>query len=512
MTIRARIAITQSVLAVVVIAFSILVIRLAEMAKEIARLPVAHVDALGHVHELFDSAGQAIKDLDDLATGEDDKDECEEQMNRARQALSTIRDQAHDPIVAAIAGELTAKFEELESGYHRVLALVAAGDLAAAKDVVAPLGEDMYEGELRPLLGRLQERALAITDAVRIAGEDDARAASIRAVLLVIVAVLALIVGTAIVFQIRRRLSRLVATVNSMSHDIRGARSNDTGATDELGDLSRAFDRMADDVATLIDTTAANEALTSELALASRIQQSLLPPAPRVSGLEIAGAMSAVTQVGGDYYDVMPTRDGAWIAIGDVSGHGFNTGVITMLAQSAISSVVRSRPDAQPVEVLSVVNDVLNELVHSRLHLRDHMALTLLRYYDDGTVEFAGAHQEIIVRAADGSARVIETTGPWLAVLPDIGPDLVAARFTLGDDETMVLFTDGVVEARVGTEEMFGLPRLLEVLSSLPHDASPESIRDAVFSRVASIAPILDDDATVLVIRRPALTHLRAAS
>jgi sigma-B regulation protein RsbU (phosphoserine phosphatase) len=296
-----------------------------------------------------------------------------------------------------------------------------------------------------------------------------------------------------------------------MGHDIRGARSEETVARDELGDLGRSFNRMADDVARLIDTTAAKEALASELALAARLQQSLLPPAPRVSGLEIAGAMSAMTQVGGDYYDVIPTRDGAWIAIGDVSGHGFNTGVITMLAQSAIASVVRARPDARPAEVLPIVNDVLNDLVHARLGLRDHMALTLLRYHDNGTVEFAGAHQEIIVRAPDGSPRTIETAGPWLAMMPDIAPYLVEGRFTLAENETMVLFTDGVVEARVGSDDMFGLPRLLDAVTASPPDATATEVRDAVFARVASVAPALDDDATVLVIRRPSMVVRQVA-
>jgi sigma-B regulation protein RsbU (phosphoserine phosphatase) len=204
-----------------------------------------------------------------------------------------------------------------------------------------------------------------------------------------------------------------------------------------------------------------------ELALAARMQQSLLPPAPRVAGLEIAGAMSAATQVGGDYYDVLPARDGAWIAIGDVSGHGFNTGIVTLLAQSAIGSVTVARPDATPREILQIVNDVLHDLVRMRLGLRDHMTLTLLRYRDDGSVEFAGAHQEIIVRAADGSPRTIETTGPWLGIVPDIGPHLVAGRFQLAPGETMV-----------------------------------QAVRDAVFARVHAVAPRLDDDATVLAIRR----------
>jgi serine phosphatase RsbU (regulator of sigma subunit) len=326
------------------------------------------------------------------------------------------------------------------------------------------------------------------------------------AVLLVLIGITGTAIGTVIVVRIQRRLSTLAGTAAEMGADIQHARSQDIAARDELGDLGRSFNRMADDVAKLIDMTAVKEALASELALAARMQQALLPAAPYVAGLEIAGAMSAVTQVGGDYYDVLPTRDGAWIAIGDVSGHGFNTGVVTLLAQSAIASVTRARPDADPAEVLKIVNDVLHDLVRVRLGLRDHMALTLLRYRDDGTVEFAGAHQEIIVRAAEGLPRTIETTGPWLAVLPDISQHLVEGHFTLAMGETMVLFTDGLVEARINADDMFGLERLLAIVTELPPGATAQAVRDALFARVHEVAPKLEDDATVLAIRRVEFT------
>lgn len=510
MTIRTRILVTQSVLAGVVLALSILVIQLANMSTELARMPTTHVDALARVHDLFDSAGQAVKDISDIAAGEEDAEELMGQFERVRDALARLRREAHDPIIAELGGELSEKFAELEHGYQEVAARVGAMDLDGARAIAVPLGEHLYEGQFRPLLERLQRRAVQLTEALRLDSEDRADGASRWGLFFVAIGVLGLIIGTLIVLRIRNRLSRLATIVSAMGSDIHSTRTTED-ALDELGDLGRTFNKMADDVATMLDTTAAKEALAAELALASRMQQSLLPLAPRVPGLEIAGAMSAVSQVGGDYYDVLPTHDGTWIAIGDVSGHGFNTGVIMMLAQSAIASATRANPDARPGDVLRIVNDVLNDLVHARLHLRDHMALTLLRYRHDGSIEYAGAHQEILVRAAGGTIRTIETTGPWLAMMADIGPHIVPARFTLQDGETMVLFTDGVVEARVGADDMFGLDRLLEVVAGLPRDATAEATRDAVFERVTATSPTLDDDATVLVIRRPGALVTRAA-
>jgi sigma-B regulation protein RsbU (phosphoserine phosphatase) len=127
------------------------------------------------------------------------------------------------------------------------------------------------------------------------------------------------------------------------------------------------------------------------------------------------------------------------------------------------------------------------------------MTLTLLRYHDDGRVELAGAHQEIILRGADGTVRTVETSGPWVAAVPDV--DVEDGRLELARGETMVLFTDGVVEARTASDGIYGIDRLVESVVESP---SPEAevVRDAVFAQLASVAPTRDDDATVLVVRR----------
>jgi serine phosphatase RsbU (regulator of sigma subunit) len=502
MTIRTRLTVTQTMIGAVVIALCVVAIDVARLASDLARMPAQHVGAFGHIHDLLDGVVQATKDLDDIVKGEDDFGELAEEMTQARTALANIRADAHDPLALVLLADVESGFAEFVRQQAEVLAVVEAGQLARANELAFTVGEDYYEHRFRPAIERLEQHAIDVTEALRDDGAARARTSLLAAILLVLIGVVGTAIGTAIVFRIQRRLTALASTAAELGANVQQARSKDVTARDELGDLGRSFNRMADEVSLMLESTAAAEALASELALAVRMQQALLPPAPRVAGLDIAGAMAAATEVGGDYYDVLPLRDGAWIAIGDVSGHGFNTGIVTLLAQSAIASVTRARPDAEPGEVLRIVNDVLHDLVRVRLGLRDHMTVTLLRYRDDGTVQFAGAHQEIVVRGADGTSRTIETTGPWLAVLPDISKHLVAGRFQLAPGETMVLFTDGVVEARAEDGQMFGLDRLIATVTALPPDASAQTVRDAVFARVRVAAPRLDDDATILAIRR----------
>src|SRR5687768_9235631 len=83
------------------------------------------------------------------------------------------------------------------------------------------------------------------------------------------------------------------------------------------------------------------EAARQENDIASRVQASILPGEIDVEGLAIAAQMIPAEVVGGDYYDIIPVNDGCWLAIGDVAGHGLAAGVIMLMIQSAVQSLVR---------------------------------------------------------------------------------------------------------------------------------------------------------------------------
>ena len=116
---------------------------------------------------------------------------------------------------------------------------------------------------------------------------------------------------------------------------------------------------------------AEKQRLEQELSIATRIQTSILPRNLQVRGLEIAATMLPATEVGGDYYDVLPTAHGCWIGIGDVAGHGLRPGLVMMMLQSIVSALVRNDPEAKPRDLLRVVNAVLYENVRERLQQDD---------------------------------------------------------------------------------------------------------------------------------------------
>ena len=248
---------------------------------------------------------------------------------------------------------------------------------------------------------------------------------------------------------------------------------------------------------------AERERLEKEMEIATRIQTSILPRDVTVPGLEIAATMRTATEVGGDYYDVIPVSgDGCWLGIGDVAGHGLGTGLVMLMMQSGIGALCRKLPDASPRELLLALNTMLVDNVRMRLGQREHATLTLLRYRQDGRIAFAGAHEEILIlRAATGRCERHPTPGPWVGAKRDIEAGTVESNIELAPGDLLVLYTDGLIEAmgRDGRER-FGTDRLVALIEA--HGASaPVAVRDALLAALDAFAEKLDDDVTLLVAR-----------
>jgi serine phosphatase RsbU (regulator of sigma subunit) len=242
--------------------------------------------------------------------------------------------------------------------------------------------------------------------------------------------------------------------------------------------------------------------LRREIEIGTHIQSAILPARIHVPGLEIAACMKPATEIGGDYYDVLGTADGAFIGIGDVAGHGLGSGLVMLMLQSAVSALCRARPDALPSEILVSANEVLVENIRDRLRQDEHVTLSLLRYRSDGHVVFAGAHEELVIwRTSIGRCELVATPGTWLGARRDIRAFLVDSTFWLAEGDVLVLYTDGVTEARDATRRPFGLDRLCQVVD-LSAGAPAETIRDRIVDRVEAWSARREDDLTVIVLRR----------
>jgi serine phosphatase RsbU (regulator of sigma subunit) len=252
--------------------------------------------------------------------------------------------------------------------------------------------------------------------------------------------------------------------------------------------------------------------LEREMEIASRIQTSILPRKTDVKGLEVAARMLPATEVGGDYYEILPVEGGCWIGIGDVAGHGLKAGLVMLQAQSAIEALVRRDPNARPRDVLAGVNKVLYENVRNRLGSDEHVTMSLLRWYSDGRLVSAGAHEEALIwRAETRRCERIPVEGTWLGAVAEIAPFTVERSQRLRQRDLLILYTDGVTEARNATGEMFGPDRLCALIEAAATEPVA-SIRDRALDAVARWAGgKQDDDVTLLVFRHLGVAEEQAA-
>jgi sigma-B regulation protein RsbU (phosphoserine phosphatase) len=370
---------------------------------------------------------------------------------------------------------------------------------AGAREVT--LGDTTWFAQLVPVPGYQGEHK---AEYLMLRSIDAALAPARRIVrILLLVLVVAALATLLLALMLSRRLSRPIDALVARTHAItRGdLRARPVAGPTEVQALGAAMDRMVHEIDESRKQLADKERLARELEIAARIQTSILPRNLEVDGLEIAAKMMTATEVGGDYYDIVALEDGCWIAVGDVSGHGLTAGLVMMMVQTGVATLVRAVPDAAPKSVIKALNTVLYENVHDRLEAERHMTLSLLRYRRGGDIVVAGAHMDAIVwRAATKTTELLGTPGTFLAITEDIDQINQESSWQLAADDLMILLTDGVTEAEDASGTAFDYRGVTEVVEA--HATEPvEKIRDAVFRALLQHSPTLADDATIMVLR-----------
>lgn len=237
--------------------------------------------------------------------------------------------------------------------------------------------------------------------------------------------------------------------------------------------------------------------------VARSLQAALLPPAlPEIDRLGLAARYRVAEgdiEIGGDFYDVIEVGPRAWgVVVGDVCGRGPDAAALTGLMRHSVrTAVVREQ---RPSRVLAQTNDaVLDQIDDARFCTAAYLRIEL----DDApgaavrvSASSAGHPRPAVLRA-DGRAELIDCAGLLLGVVPS--PTLVDAELLLGPGDAVVLYTDGVTEARRG-RELFGEARLvatLEALAGADADGIAAGLEDAV-SRYQDDA---SDDIAILVVQ-----------
>ncbi len=251
----------------------------------------------------------------------------------------------------------------------------------------------------------------------------------------------------------------------------------------------------------LVELKRARDALWSEMELAKRIQTALSPQGREIPGYEVAATMLPAKEVGGDYYDIIETDAGEhWIAIGDVAGHGVDSGLIMMMAQTSIMTVIKGRPECTPLDVLGTANTVLKENI-ARLGSNHYMTILLVRLERDH-ITITGHHQDVLFyEAREKTVRAVTTKGTWLGITDQIRSVTEVTEEALAENDMFLLFTDGVTECTNRAGEMYGQERLQAALVRYGELPVQQAL-DRIMGEVRAFQADQLDDITLILVRR----------
>jgi len=250
----------------------------------------------------------------------------------------------------------------------------------------------------------------------------------------------------------------------------------------------------------LIDEAKQAERVKRDMELAESIQSRLLPSGPPATvGIEIAGHALHPALVGGDYYDYIAARpDLVTFVMADVTGHSFGSALGMAMARTVLRGEIMEGRD--PAGVLTAASRIL----YHDLSASDLMITVFVVQWNgaEGVLSYANAghNPPFLWRAAKGAIEALDADGMIIGVRDDTSFEPKTARLEKGD--VLLLYTDGIIEAKNARGEMFGEARLQEALAECAA-LSADEILKALFGVAKRFLGDgeLHDDISMVVVR-----------
>ena len=204
--------------------------------------------------------------------------------------------------------------------------------------------------------------------------------------------------------------------------------------------------------------------LRSEVEIASEIQKRVIASETSIiPSLEIAMASCPASEVGWDSLDIIPGKNGNYyVYVGDVTGHGVPSGFVMMMVNALISAFVSGEESS--ARVLSETNRILKPRIKQNMM----MTCVMLRWNDiTKTLYYTGGGHEylLVYKAKENKVYKIKSGGVALGMVRDASKALIEQQILFEKNDIIILYTDGITEARYRSEQnwlLFGIDRIVE--------------------------------------------------
>ena len=244
------------------------------------------------------------------------------------------------------------------------------------------------------------------------------------------------------------------------------------------------------------------QSIVQELRVARSIQEASLPKeVPELEGWEISPRYQPAREVGGDFYDFHLLSEGRLgVVVGDATGKGVPAALVMSTTLGMLQATAGALDSSSPGEVLAQVNETLLARIPKNMFVTCFYAILDPR---SGTLRYANAGHDLPYLHRNGKAEELKARGMPLGLMPKMGYE--EKEIVLEAGELTLLYSDGLVEAHDPRGEMFGFPRLRELVAE--HAPEEASLGDFLLRELHTFTGEgweQEDDITLLTLRRSA--------
>ena len=321
-------------------------------------------------------------------------------------------------------------------------------------------------------------------------------------IMVVCVVVSILVVGS----RITRPIAELAGAANQLAEGNFSVKLEPGRSQDEIGDLTRAFNHMIDQLDRHLQTikreTSSRQAVESELRIAREIQTSLLPdtypPFPDRKEFDLAAVNVPAKHIAGDFFDYLfIDKDTLLFLVADVSGKGAPSAIVMAITRTIIRNIARS--GVTPSSLLNQTNAILLDT-----RISNTFVTVFLGIYKPASGELlyanAGHQPPFLLDPLHGVTKLGEATGTIIGMLEDI--QIEDRTTTLQPGQSLVIYTDGIPEAR-NPDGLFFSDAQFKVLLDTCKDMTAYAASRHVLDTVSEFqAQNLADDITMLILKR----------
>jgi serine phosphatase RsbU (regulator of sigma subunit) len=271
--------------------------------------------------------------------------------------------------------------------------------------------------------------------------------------------------------------------------------------TDEIGVIAHFFNEVTGSFEKVSEQLKEGKLITGELETAGQLQKELMPMStPSIKGFDIAIKNRSAEELGGDNIDFIKAKNSLYCYVGDVTGHGVPAAIIMTMVNTLINAYAEIYDSAYDIVVHT------NRRLKSKIRSTMFMSMLMLKWDEfNKKMSYVGCGHEylIVYRAKTGKCDVMKSGGIALGMVPDNSKIVKEIEVVLHKDDVVVLYTDGVTEAKNMKGEMFGLERLVAATEQYGSEVEANSIVQNIAKEFSSFVEdhVQEDDITLIVMK-----------